>query len=58
MNRSQGHPVVRPPEQLRLHPALEEIGWVGVIGEFNEAIRLTNPSVTEPILVINSGAPA
>jgi hypothetical protein len=47
--------VVRSPEQLRLHPALEELGWVGVIGELNEAVRQTNLSVTEPILITTNG---
>jgi len=27
MSPLEGRPVVRSPEQLRLHPALEEIGW-------------------------------
>ena len=37
MSQLEGRPVVRSPEQLQLHPALEEVGWVGVIGELNEA---------------------
>src|SRR5664279_4600357 len=55
MSRLEGRPVVRFPEQLRLHRALEEIGWTGVIDEFNDAARLTNPSVTEPILITTNG---
>jgi len=55
MSRSEGRPVVRSPEQLRLHRALEEFGWSGVIGEPNEAVLLTNPSVTEPILITTNG---
>jgi len=55
MSRLEGRPVVRRPEQLRLHRALDELGWVGVIGELNEAVRLTNPSVTEPILITTNG---
>ncbi len=55
MSRSEGRPVVRSPEQLRLHPALDELDWVGVIGELNEATRLTNPSVAEPILITTNG---
>ena len=35
--------------------ALEELGWIGVIDEFNDAARLTNPSVTEPILITTNG---
>jgi len=55
MSRLEWRPVVRPPEQLRLHPALDELGWVGVVGELNEAVRQTNPSVTEPILITTNG---
>jgi hypothetical protein len=40
MSRLVGHPVVRSPEQLRLHPAMKELGWTGVIDEFNAAARL------------------
>jgi len=54
-SRWEGRPVVRFPEELRLHRALEEIGWAGVIDEFNDAARLTNPSVTEPILITTNG---
>jgi len=55
MSRVEGRPVVRSPEQLRLHRALEELGWTGVIDEFNDAARLTNPSVTESILITTNG---
>jgi hypothetical protein len=55
MSRSEGRPVVRFPEQLQLHPALKEIGWSGVIDEFNDAARLPNPFVPDPILVTRTG---
>ena len=55
VSRVEGRPVVRSPEQLRLHRALVELDWFGVIGELNEAVRLTNPSVTEPILITTKG---
>ena len=55
MSRLEGRPVVRSPEHLRLHRALDEIEWIGVIGEPNEAARLTNPSVPEPILITTNG---
>jgi len=55
MSRLEGRPVVRSLEQLRLHRALEELGWIGLIDEFNDAARLTNPSVTEPILITTNG---
>ena len=54
MSRPEGHPVVLSPQQLRLHRALEELGWVGAIEEFNDA-RLTRSSVAEPILVTPGG---
>ncbi len=55
MSRLEGRPVVRSLEQLRLHGALEELGWTGLIDDFNDAARLTNPSVTEPILITTNG---
>ncbi len=55
MSPLEWRPVVRSPEQLRLHPALKELGWIGGIGEFNEAARLTNQSVAEPILITACG---
>jgi hypothetical protein len=55
MSRLEGRPVVRSPEQLRLHLALEQLGWTGVIDEFNDAARLTNPFVTEPTLITTNG---
>jgi hypothetical protein len=53
--RVEGRPVVRSPQQLRLHPALEELGWAGEIDEFNEAARVSHPSVTDPILITMNG---
>jgi hypothetical protein len=55
MSRSQWRPVVRSPGQLRLHPAMKELGWTGVIDELNDAAGPRNPSVTEPILITTSG---
>jgi hypothetical protein len=37
MSCLEGRPVVRFPEQLRLHRALEELGWAGAMDEFNNA---------------------
>jgi hypothetical protein len=55
MSRLEGRPVVRSPGQLRLHRALEGVGWTGVIAELNEAARLRHPSLTEPILITTAG---
>jgi len=49
----QWRPVVRSPGELRLHRALDEIGWTGV-DELNEA-HLTSGSVPEPILITTNG---
>jgi hypothetical protein len=51
----EGRPVIRFPEQLRLHRALEGLGWTGVIDEFNDAARLKDPSISEPILITTDG---
>ena len=55
MNRLKGYPVVRFREQLRLHPALEELGWTGVIDEFNDAASRQDRGLPEPILITASG---
>ena len=47
--------MVRHPQQLRLHRALEEFGWTGEIEEFNQAARLSHLSVNDPILITTSG---
>ena len=51
----EGRPVVLSPEKLRLHHALLELGWTGVIDEFNDATRLASLPVTEPILITADG---
>jgi hypothetical protein len=55
MSRLEWRPVVRSPLKLRLHRALEELGWTGEMDEFNDAARLTHPLVTEPILITTNG---
>jgi hypothetical protein len=47
--------VVRCPKQLRLHRALEELGWTNPIDEFNDAARLKGQSIPEPILITTNG---
>lgn len=54
MGRLAGRPVVRSPEQLRLHRALVELDWAGTIGELNDA-SVTNQFVPEPILITTNG---
>ena len=55
MSRFEGRPVVRSPRQLRLHPALDELGWTGVIDELNNPDQPKNRSVPEPILITTNG---
>lgn len=55
MSRSEGRPVVRSREQLRLHRALQNLGWIGAVDEFNDAAKPTHLSVTEPILITTNG---
>jgi hypothetical protein len=44
-------PVVHCPGELRLHRALLEIRWTGVVDELDHAARLKNQSTSGPILV-------
>jgi len=55
ISRLDGRPVVRSPGQLRLHRALEELGWTGAINEFNDAARLKEQPVPEPTLITTNG---
>ena len=55
MSRSEGRPVVCSPKQLRLHRALQELGWTGVLDEFNDAARIKDQSVPVPILITTNG---
>ena len=54
-SRLEGRAVLRFPEQLRLHPALGNLGWTGAIAEFNGAALPKNQSVPEPILITGDG---
>lgn len=53
--RPIGRPVVRSLEQLRMHHALDELGLIGVVDEINEAARLKDQPVLEPILITRNG---
>lgn len=55
MSRVDGRPVIRFAEQLRLHRALNELGWAGAIDELNDDARLKNQSRPEPILITTNG---
>jgi hypothetical protein len=51
----EGHPVTRLPGQLRLHTALDGVGWDSLISEFNDAVQLKSQAVPIPILVNSNG---
>ena len=55
MSRLEGRAVVRSPEQLRLHRALDELDLIDVAGELNEAARLKDQSLPEPVLITTNG---
>jgi hypothetical protein len=50
----EGRPVIRFPQQLRIHRALEEFGWMGE-DELNTSAQQTRQSVTEPIMITTNG---
>ncbi len=54
--RTSGQTVVRGPKELRIHPALEEIGFCGFLPELNEAAQSHEQmSAQEPIFVTQDG---
>jgi hypothetical protein len=53
--RSLGRPVVRSPQQLRFHPAIEKLGWTCTVDELNATTRVTGLSLSEPIPITTSG---
>jgi len=55
LSRLEWRPVARSPEQLRLHPAMKELAWTGLIHELNDAARLKDQSLPEPILITTNG---
>jgi hypothetical protein len=55
MNLLEGRPVVRSPEDLRLHQALRELAMIDPVGELNAAARLKGQSIPEPILISADG---
>jgi hypothetical protein len=46
--------VVRFPQELRLHRAMDELGWIGE-DELNIAAQRTSQSIPEPILITTDG---
>ncbi|MCU1302352.1 MAG: hypothetical protein JWQ87_2636 [Candidatus Sulfotelmatobacter sp.] len=54
INRAEGRPIVRSIKELHLHPALERVGWSGLVEEFNDAARPAN-RIQDPILIATDG---
>jgi hypothetical protein len=54
-SRLEGRPVVRSPENLRLHRALAELTLIDVVEELNDAARSRDRSAAEPILITTNG---
>jgi hypothetical protein len=54
-NRSEWRAVVRRIEDIQLHRGMKEFDWMGATDEFDEAARLKNQSVPDPILITTSG---
>jgi hypothetical protein len=52
---SEGHPVVRSPERLRLHPAMHELDGIDMVDELNKAAEATAKAAVEPILIATDG---
>ncbi len=55
VEQSAGRPVVRYPEQLRLHRALGELRLVDMVEELNQVARLRDQSPAESILITTDG---
>ena len=55
ISREAGRAVSRSPKDLHLHPALEKIGWAGLVGELNEAAGPAGHPINDPILIAKDG---
>jgi len=54
-NQAVGYPVVRLPEELRMHPALEGLGLPKIESEIDDATKLKGLSISEPISITKDG---
>lgn len=55
INRGEGRAVLRSPQELRIHPALDELGLIDMVGELNRPARLREEQKYEPILITSGG---
>ena len=54
MSGVEGRPVVRTPKSLRLHRVFDELD-LHMVGELNQAARLKDQSVPDPVLITTNG---
>lgn len=50
-----GRSVTRRPDGLKLHPALQKLGWTGLMSEFNDAARAKEQVLRDPVLITADG---
>ena len=50
-----GRAVLRLAGELRIHPALKQMGFSGPIGEINQLAKVGSPTVAEPVLITQNG---
>jgi hypothetical protein len=50
-----GCSVIRRPDRLKIHPALQKLGWTGLIGELNDAARVREQALRDPVLITKDG---
>jgi hypothetical protein len=55
ISRAEGRPTVRSPKDLHLHPALEKIGWSGLVDELNDAAGSAIHPTHDPIFIAMDG---
>ncbi len=46
-----GRSATRHPDQLKLHPALQKVGWTGLVDEVNDAAQVKEQALCDPILI-------
>jgi hypothetical protein len=51
----EGRPVVRSPEKLHLHPAIEKLDLIDMVHELNNAAGVTGVGSVEPVLIASDG---
>src|ERR1041385_721938 len=47
----EGRSVIHRPDRLKLHPALQRLGWTGLVDELDDAARVKEQSLRDPVLI-------